>query len=198
MVLAEFFIPHGHCYLWKPGLVWLHLISDFLTALAYYSIPLTLTYFVTKRSDVPFNWIFWLFSWFIIACGTTHIMEIWTLWHPNYWLSGWIKASTALISVVTAAELVRLLPQALTIPSTAQLEAEIKERQKAQAALWQEKTHLAQAQKVAHVGSWEFDLATQNITWSDETFRIYGLSPGQPTPTIREHWQTIHGNNRKA
>ncbi|MEQ9368130.1 MAG: GAF domain-containing protein [Coleofasciculus chthonoplastes F3-SA18-01] len=198
MVLAEFFIPHGHCYLWKPELVGLHLISDFFTALAYYSIPLTLTYFVTKRSDVPFNWIFLLFSGFIIACGTTHIMEIWTLWHPNYWLSGWIKAVTALISVVTAGELVRLLPQALTIPSTAQLEAEIKKRQKAQAELWQEKTHLAQAQSVAHVGSWEFDLATQDITWSDETFRIYGLSPGQPTPTIREHRQTIHAKDRKA
>jgi hypothetical protein len=104
-----------------------------LTALAYYSIPLTLTYFA-KRRDVPFNWIFLLFGVFIISCGTTHIMEIWTLWHPNYWLSGFIKAFTAVVSLYTASELVSLLPQALTIPSTAQLEKEIKERQKAEAA----------------------------------------------------------------
>jgi PAS domain S-box-containing protein len=196
MVLAEFFIPHGHCYLWKPGLVGLHVVSDALTALAYYSIPVTLTYFVSKRRDVPFNWIFLLFSAFIISCGTTHILEIWTLWHPNYWLSGSIKAFTAVVSLYTASELVSLLPQALTIPSTAQLEKEIKERQKAEAALLKEKTHLAQAQKVAHVGSWEFDLATEEIAWSDETFRIYGLTLGQATPTITEHRQKIHPDDR--
>jgi len=196
MVLAEFFIPHGHCYLWKPDLVGLHIVSDALTALAYYSIPLTLTYFVSKRRDVPFNWIFLLFGAFIISCGTTHIMEIWTLWHPNYWLSGFIKAFTAVVSLYTASELVSLLPQALAIPSTTQLEKEIKERQQAEAALLKEKTHLAQAQKVAHVGSWEFDLATEEIAWSDETFRIYGLAPGQPAPTLSEHGQKIHPDDR--
>lgn len=51
------FIPHGHCYLWKPGLVWLHVVSDSLIALAYYSIPFLLVYFVRKRQDLPFNWI---------------------------------------------------------------------------------------------------------------------------------------------
>ena len=130
MISAEFFIPHGHCYLWKPGLVGLHIVADALTALAYYSIPVTLTYFVAKRRDVPFNWIFLLFSAFIISCGTTHIMAIWTLWHPNYWLSGLLKACTAVVSLYTAFELVSLLPQALAIPSTAQLEKEIQERQR--------------------------------------------------------------------
>src|SRR4028119_63611 len=96
------FIPHGHCYLWKPWLVGLHIISDSLIALAYYSIPLTLLYFVRKREDLPFNGIFLLFVAFILACGTTHIMEVWTLWHPNYWISGFIKAITAAISAYTA------------------------------------------------------------------------------------------------
>ncbi|HAA28977.1 MAG TPA: diguanylate cyclase [Cyanobacteria bacterium UBA8553] len=196
MVLAEFFIPHGHCYLWKPGLVGLHLVSDALIALAYYSIPITLTYFITKRRDVPFNWIFLLFSAFIVFCGTTHILEIWTLWHPNYWLSGLVKALTAIISFYTATALIFLLPQALAIPSTAQLEKEIKERLRVEAALLKQKTHLAQAQKVAHVGSWEFDLATKEITWSDETFCIYGLNPEQPTPTITEHRQQIYPDDR--
>jgi PAS domain S-box-containing protein len=123
-------------------------------------------------------------------------MEIWTLWHPNYWLSGLIKAFTAVVSLYTASELVSLLPQALAIPSTAQLEKEIKERQKAEAALLKEKTHLAQAQKVAHVGSWEFDVATEEIAWSDETFRIYGLAPGQATPTLTEHLQKIHPDDK--
>ncbi len=117
------FIPHGHCYLWKPELVWLHILADTLIALSYYSIPLTLIYFVRKRDDIPFKVIFLLFGAFIISCGTTHLMEVWTLWHPVYWLSGAMKAITALISLYTAITLIPLVPQALALPSPAQLEA---------------------------------------------------------------------------
>ncbi|MEH1938638.1 MAG: ATP-binding protein [Nostoc sp.] len=116
------FIPHGHCYLWKTNLVWLHILSDALIALAYYSIPATLFYFVRKRQDLPFDWIFLLFSAFIVACGTTHLIEIWTLWYPTYWLSGFVKAVTATISLITAVKLVSLVPKALAFPSPAQLE----------------------------------------------------------------------------
>src|ERR671932_1341406 len=82
------FIPHWPCYLWKPQLVWLHIVSDSLIALAYYSIPIMLLYFVHKRRDVPFPRMFLMFGTFIIACGTSHLISIWTLWHPDYWLSG--------------------------------------------------------------------------------------------------------------
>jgi PAS domain S-box-containing protein len=126
---AGAFIPHGHCYLWQRNLVWLHLGSDALIAIAYYSIPSTLFYFVRKRRDLPFDWIFLLFSGFIVACGTTHLMAIWTLWHPTYWLSGFIKAATAIISVLTAIELVPLVPKALALPSPAQLETANEELQ---------------------------------------------------------------------
>jgi signal transduction histidine kinase len=115
------FMPHGHCYLWQPELVWLHVISDAMTALAYTSIPFTLLYFVRKRRDVPFHGMFLCFGVFIIACGTTHVMEIWTLWTPTYWLSGVIKAITALASVPTAILLIKLVPRALTIPTPQQL-----------------------------------------------------------------------------
>ncbi|MBW4525705.1 MAG: response regulator [Phormidium tanganyikae FI6-MK23] len=115
------YIPHGHCYLWQTGLVWLHITGDVLIALAYYSIPLTLLFFVRNRRDLPFNWIFLLFGAFIIACGTGHILDIWTLWHPDYWISGGVKAFTAMISVLTAVELYPLIPKALALPSPAQL-----------------------------------------------------------------------------
>lgn len=117
------FIPHGHCYLWKPGLLWLHIISDGTIALAYYSIPLLLIYFISKRKDVPFNGVFQLFSAFILACGTGHLMDIWTLWHPVYWISGSLKAFTAIISIYTAFALIYFIPQALALPSPSQLEA---------------------------------------------------------------------------
>ncbi|WP_235018808.1 sensor histidine kinase [Tolypothrix sp. NIES-4075] len=122
-----------------------------LIALAYYSIPITLVYFVQKRQDLPFKWILLLFGAFIVSCGTTHVMEIWTLWHPTYWLSGFLKFITACISVYTAIILVPLIPQALALPSPAQLEAanrqlsvEIIERKIAEEALLRVKVELEQ------------------------------------------------------
>jgi PAS domain S-box-containing protein len=98
-----------------------------------------LIYFVRQRQDTPFQKVFFLFGAFIIACGTTHIMEIWTLWFPTYWLSGGLKAITALISIYTASELVFLIPSALALPSPAQLivanqalEKEIDDRKRAE------------------------------------------------------------------
>jgi PAS domain S-box-containing protein len=117
------FMPHGHCYLWDPGLVKLHVISDFLIAAAYFTIPFTLIDFVRRRKDLPFNWMFVLFGIFIIACGMTHVMEIWTLWRPYYWISGAVKAVTALASVPTAILLIRLVPRALEIPGPSALQA---------------------------------------------------------------------------
>lgn len=148
------FIPHGHCYLWMPELVWLHILADSLIALSYYSIPLTLMYFVGKREDVPFKSVFLLFGAFIISCGTSHLMEVWTLWHPDYWLAGAIKAITGIISFYTALTLIPLVPQALALPSPAQLEAannalhiEIIERKRVEQELRQYKEHLEELVK---------------------------------------------------
>lgn len=116
------FIPHGHCFLWQTELVWLHVLSDAAIAFAYYSIPLTLTNFIQRRKDLPFNWVFILFAAFITACGTSHMMSVWTLWHPTYWLSGGVKAITAVVSLSTAIALFPLIPKALAIPSSRDLE----------------------------------------------------------------------------
>jgi PAS domain S-box-containing protein len=136
------FMPHGYCYLWNTRLVWLHVVSDSLIALAYFSIPITLVRFIRKRRDLPFNWMFVCFGVFILACGATHAMEVWTLWHASYWLSGAVKAVTALISVPTAILLVRLVPQALALPSPEELRREIAERKRAQEALSNAKMEL--------------------------------------------------------
>jgi PAS domain S-box-containing protein len=113
---SDGFMPHGHCYLWRPEVVWLHVVSDALVALSYTTIPFTLYFFVRKRKDIPFTWMFYCFALFIVACGATHYLEIWTLWTPAYWLSGVVKAITAAASVPTAILLVKLLPKALAIP----------------------------------------------------------------------------------
>ena len=133
-LFSDDFMPHGHCYFWKPEIVWLHVVSDALITLAYYSIPVILFVLVRKRRDLPFHWMFIMFGAFILGCGTTHLMEIWTLWHSTYRLSGMIKLATAILSVGTAAALVPLVPKALAIPTTNErLRAEVEERKRAQA-----------------------------------------------------------------
>ncbi len=69
-----------------------------------------------------------MFGAFILLCGTTHLLSIWVLWHPNYWFEGILKALTAAVSLFTAIALVKLIPQALSIPSRLQLEEERERR----------------------------------------------------------------------
>jgi PAS domain S-box-containing protein len=114
---SDVLMPHGYCYQWKPGLVWLHLTSDLLIAFAYTTIPFTLVYFIRKRKDVPFRWIFLWFGLFIVSCGGTHVFEAWNLYHADYWLAGLGKAFTAVASLATAFLLVRVMPEAIALPS---------------------------------------------------------------------------------
>ncbi|MEM8545286.1 MAG: PAS domain S-box protein, partial [Cyanobacteria bacterium P01_H01_bin.119] len=123
LLASQQFVPHGHCYLWQPRLVGLHVISDGLIALAYFSIPLGLLYFTRQRKDLPFVGIFLLFGAFIVCCGLTHLFAVWTLWHPNYWLSGTMKALTAAVSLYTGWQLIPLIPLALALKSPQELEA---------------------------------------------------------------------------
>jgi PAS domain S-box-containing protein len=116
------FMPHGHCFLWTPPLLWTYVLSDSLIGLAYYSIPVALWWFVRRRVDLPFTWMFVMFAAFIFACGTTHLMAIWNIWQPVYWLDAGIKAVTATVSLATALLLWPLMPKALSLPSPGRLE----------------------------------------------------------------------------
>jgi PAS domain S-box-containing protein len=136
------FMPHGYCYLWDPRLVWLNVISDGLITLSYYCIPVVLIYFIRKRRDLPFNWIFWMFGGFILACGTTHLLEVWNIWHASYLFAGIVKGVTATISVATAILLIPLVPQAVAVPNlihlqekNRRLEEQIAKRQRLDAVM---------------------------------------------------------------
>src|SRR5664279_1401191 len=118
---SSMFSPHGICLLWDPELIWLHVVSDALIALAYFSIPFALAIFVSKRRDLKFGWIYWSFGIFIMACGLTHVLSIYTLWVPAYGIEGLVKAATAAASIFTAVMLWPLLPQLLKIPSPFEL-----------------------------------------------------------------------------
>jgi signal transduction histidine kinase len=123
LVSGDGLSPHGLCLLWRPGLIWTHAISDAIIGLSYFSIPLVLASFVTQRRDVHFSWVFWSFAAFILLCGTTHFMAVWTLWVPSYEAEAGVKVLTAAISLLTACALWPLLPKAVALPSQAQLRA---------------------------------------------------------------------------
>jgi signal transduction histidine kinase/CheY-like chemotaxis protein len=126
---SDGFMPHGHCYLWQPGTLWLNVGSDGLIAAAYFSIPVTLNYFVRRRrSDIPFPTLFLMFAAFIFLCGSTHVMEIWTVWHPDYRLAGALKLLTAVVSVLTALVLYRIVPLAMQLRSPDELQREVESR----------------------------------------------------------------------
>jgi signal transduction histidine kinase/CheY-like chemotaxis protein len=138
------FMPHGMCFNWDPGVLWLHVVSDVLITAAYYAIPVLLFYFSRRRPDISFNWIFVAFGVFILACGTTHLLGAITVWHPIYRLEGGVKALTALASVATFFMLVPLMPTLIGLPSPAQLKrvndtlaAEIEIRRAAEAEVRQ-------------------------------------------------------------
>ncbi|OAI16100.1 hypothetical protein A1359_08770 [Methylomonas lenta] len=128
-------IPHGFCIKWTPGLLWSYVISDALITLAYFTIAATLAYFVKHRNDLKFRSIYLMFSAFILACGTSHLMSIILIWLPFYWIDAVIKVLTATISVTAAGFLIKLMPIALKLPSHQQLQDEISARNKIQSKL---------------------------------------------------------------
>lgn len=120
---SDSFMPHGHCYLWIPSLLWMHVISDALIGIAYLGISLIL-YLLVRSIRLPFSPVFVAFGLFIGLCGLTHFMGIWTVWFPDYFLDGLLKAATATASVATAIGLLYVRPQVLDMVSAARLSEE--------------------------------------------------------------------------
>src|ERR1043166_5659531 len=93
---ASGFMPHATCYLRNPAIIFLHVSTDLTIGLSYVCISCTLGYLVWKASkQIPFHWMVLAFGIFIISCGMTHFMEVWTVWKPVYWLAGYVKLITA-------------------------------------------------------------------------------------------------------
>ncbi len=124
---ADQFMPHATCYLRNPQIILLHVSSDLLIGFAYVSISTTLAYLVYKASkDIPFHWMFLAFGLFIITCGFTHFMEVWTVWQAVYWLAGYVKLICAAASVTTAIALYLLVPKVFALIAAVRVSEERK------------------------------------------------------------------------
>lgn len=200
ILLGLTFIPHGHCYLWHGYLVSLHVISDAVIAFCYYSIPALIIYFVRQRlQDIPYPAFFLLFAAFILCCGTSHLMEIWTMWHPDYWLSGAIKALTATVSLVTVLMIFQIMPLALALPSPGQLEeanrllaAEIQEHHEAEAELQQAHQTLKFHFENTPLAVVEWDSQMRIHRWSHRAEKIWGWRAEDVLQKQPSEWEFIY------
>jgi len=129
------FPPRWTCGNWTTGHGWLHILSDLGVWSAYVAIPCVLIYFLLRRRDLPFRKIFLLFGAFILACGTTHLMEAIIFWWPAYRLAGVIKLLTAVVSWATVFALIPVVPRVLAMRSPEELEQEIEARKLAEREL---------------------------------------------------------------
>jgi PAS domain S-box-containing protein len=116
------FMPHGYCLRWDGPLLWTFIVGNAGIAIAYFLIPVALRIFIGKRRDLPYAYMFLLFAAFILSCGLTHIMKIWTLYQPLYWIEAGMDLWTAGVSLATAALLVPIIPKALALRGPKELE----------------------------------------------------------------------------
>jgi PAS domain S-box-containing protein len=194
---SDGYIPIAQCGEWTSGLIALHNFSDFFIWASYITISIILIKFAFKRqNELPFTHLFWLFGLFIIACGTTHLIEVVLFYYPVYKLWGVIKLLTAAASLGAVFALIKVIPPAREMRSPESFKKELNEKAKIEEQLRNQERQLATAQKIAKVGSWEWNIHSNHVNWSDELYRIYGLKPQEVEITYKSFLEKVIPEDR--
>jgi signal transduction histidine kinase/ActR/RegA family two-component response regulator len=119
------FPPRWYSGNWTPVHGWLHIFADLGVWSAFVAISGVLLYHVSRRRELRFRWILWLFAALMLACGMTHFMEAVMFWWPAYRLAGSIKIVTAVVSWATVVALIRVAPRYLALPNPIAVEQEL-------------------------------------------------------------------------
>lgn len=105
-----YLVPHSVCWAAAPHLIWTMVITNFITFLSYLTICCTLLYMARKTGrSIAREWRTFLvgFALFIVACGSTHLLEVITTWTPIFWVDAWTNIVTAALSGFVALMLIR-------------------------------------------------------------------------------------------
>ena len=111
--MSQSLMPHAVCWSQDPPLIWTMVITNSITFLSYSSLCATLFYMARKTSRaIPRDWAYFLvgFALFIVACGSTHFMEVVTTWNPVFWIAAWANIVTAALSAFVAVQFIRRAP----------------------------------------------------------------------------------------
>ena len=109
--MSALLMPHAVCWSRDPNLIWTMAVTNAITFLSYFSICATLFYLARRtRKAIHREWVFFLtgFALFIVACGSTHLMEVVTTWVPVFWIDAWTNIITAALSGFVAVQFIRL------------------------------------------------------------------------------------------
>ena len=182
---AEGYPPRWSCGPgWKdsPEWGWALIVSDIAIWGAYLAIPAVIVFFLKQRRDLPFPRILWLFVAFIFACGTTHLVDAMIFWWPAYRFLAILKFLTAVVSWVTVAALVPLIPKLLQFRGPEALELEIDRRTR----------QLQSALKAGRMGAWEWNLTTDIIEIDQAEQLLTGLNASNNQVTLQEFMAVVY------
>jgi PAS domain S-box-containing protein len=189
--------PRWHCGNWSEFHGWLYIISDLLVWAAYFTIPVLIFNYISKRKEkIRFHRLYFLFGAFILACGSTHLFDAITFWIPVYRLNALTRFATAVISWITVFSIFKILPAAFSLKSPEELETEIEQRRRAEELLKIKNKQLNEAQSIARIGHWEWKVKSNEVVWSDGLYTIYGFSPTTVPLTYENFLQCVHPADR--
>jgi signal transduction histidine kinase len=103
-------MPHAVCWAADPALIWTMVITNVITFLSYTAICATLLFLVQRtRRVIARDWGYFVvgFALFIVACGSTHLLEVVTTWVPVFWIDAATNIVTALLSAYVAVMLIQ-------------------------------------------------------------------------------------------
>jgi signal transduction histidine kinase len=106
-------MPHAVCWSQDQKLIWTMVVTNTITFVSYFSICVTLFYLARKtRRSIHRDWGYLAvgFALFIVACGSTHAMEVITTWNPVFWIDAWTNIITSILSGYVAVQLIRRAP----------------------------------------------------------------------------------------
>lgn len=181
------------CGNWTEFHGWLYIISDLLIWSAYFAIPiLIIRYISTKKTTVRFNRLYFLFATFILACGSTHLLDAITFWHPVYRLNAITRAFTGIVSWITVFQMMKFLPVAFALKTPAELEIEVDQRKRAEAMLRIKNDQLNEVQSISRIGYWEWQIKTNRVSWSPGLYNIYEIPYQVEGLTYEEFLSFLH------
>jgi PAS domain S-box-containing protein len=192
------FPPRWHCGYWTGFHGWLYIISDLAIWSAYFAIPVIIVRYISRKYDARYIKLYLLFAAFILACGSTHLLDAIMFWYPFYRVSALMRLFTAIVSWITVFSLVRILPIAFSQKTATQLEAEIDFRKRMEEQLKINNALLSEAQEIARLGHWQWDVVANKVEWSGMALKLFGLDAIDKEMDYNGYLQLLHPDDRQV
>ncbi len=215
---TEGFPPRWYCgtaWSQEPFWGWAHIIADTAIWGAYMGIPAVLFYFLRQRKDLPLPGVLWLFGAFIFCCGLTHLIDALIFEWPIYRFAAVMKIVTATVSWATVFTLVPLIPVVLSFRSPVHLEEvisrrtielqklneelqeQIRKHERTSHELSEQKETLQLALAAGKMGTWDWDLKTNQVKYDSLEEELIGFSLDQRADPVDNFFEAVHPDDRE-